>query len=112
MKPSREELLTDKVKHVDFDRINTVADLLEAWQDSSIQSRALATAAQVWKDAVEDDERPTIMLGLSGALIAGGSGTTKNPFERYKKNIAALEAKIQKLDADSKIREQLEKKLE
>lgn len=72
MKPSRDELLTDKVKHVDFDHINTVADLLEAWQDSSIQSRALATAAQVWKDAVEDEDRPTIMLGLSGALIAGG----------------------------------------
>ena len=49
---------------------------------------------------------------VSGALVAGGSGTTKNPFERYKKNIAALEAKIQKLDADSKMREQLEKKLE
>jgi len=51
-------------------------------------------------------------LLVSEGLMGGGAGATKNPFDRYKKNIAALEAKIQKLDADSKIREQLEKKLE
>jgi DNA repair ATPase RecN len=49
---------------------------------------------------------------LTSEALMGGSGKGKNPFERYKKNIAAIEAKLKKLDADSKAREQLEKKLE
>ena len=48
----------------------------------------------------------------STALVAGPAAPKKNPFELYKKNIAALQAKIDKLDADSKTRGQLEKKLE
>jgi len=68
----REEVLKDKVKPIDFDRIESVTDLMEAYKDSSIQSRALATCAAALENALEDEDRPTVILGLSGALIAGG----------------------------------------
>lgn len=68
----REEVLRDKVKAIDFDQIQTVTDLMEAYKDSSIQSRALATCASALENAMEDEDRPTVILGLSGALIAGG----------------------------------------
>ncbi len=68
----REEVLKDKVQAIDFDQIETVTDLMEAYKDSSIQSRALATCASALENAMEDEDRPTVILGLSGALIAGG----------------------------------------
>lgn len=68
----REEVLKDKVRAIDFDKINSVADLMEAYKDSSIQSRALANCAAVLENAMNDEDRPTIILGLSGALVAGG----------------------------------------
>ena len=69
---TREDVLTERVKAIDFDRIETVAELMEAYKDSSIQSRALATCAMAIENAMKDGTRPTVILGLSGALIAGG----------------------------------------
>ncbi|HIJ00084.1 MAG TPA: hypothetical protein HA366_00945, partial [Candidatus Methanomethylophilaceae archaeon] len=68
----REEVLKDKVRAIDFDKINSVADLMEAYKDSSTQSRALANCAAVLENAMNVEDRPTIILGLSGALVAGG----------------------------------------
>ncbi|MFP4545391.1 MAG: deoxyhypusine synthase family protein [Methanomassiliicoccales archaeon] len=69
---SRRELLRERVQSVDFDRISTVTDLMEAFKDSSIQSRALATCASAMEKAFRDPDRPTIIMGLAGPLIAGG----------------------------------------
>lgn len=69
---SRKDLLKEKVKHIDFDRISTVEDLVEAYKDSSVQSRALATCAMAYENALKDPNRPTILLGLAGPLIAAG----------------------------------------
>ena len=69
---SRKDLLKEKVKHIDFDRISTVEDLVEAYKDSSVQSRALATCAMAYENALKDPSRPTILLGLAGPLVAAG----------------------------------------
>ena len=69
---TRDDVLSEKVKPIDFDKIQTVADLMDAYKDSSIQSRALATCAMAIENAMKDGARPTIILGLSGALVAGG----------------------------------------
>jgi deoxyhypusine synthase len=69
---SRKDLLKEKVKHIDFDRISTVEDLVEAYKDSSVQSRALATCAMAYENALKDPNRPTILLGLAGPLVAAG----------------------------------------
>ena len=41
----KSDVLKEKVKAIDFDNISTVADLMDAYKDSSVQSRALATCA-------------------------------------------------------------------
>jgi deoxyhypusine synthase len=68
----KSDVLKEKVKHIDFDEITTVADLVEAYKDSSVQSRALATCAIAYENALKDKSRPTIILGLAGPLVAAG----------------------------------------
>jgi len=69
---SKKDVLKEKVKQIDFDNIVTVKDLVEAYKDSSIQSRALATCAIVYEKALKDKSRPTVILGLAGPLVAAG----------------------------------------
>ncbi|NLX46629.1 MAG: deoxyhypusine synthase [Euryarchaeota archaeon] len=69
---SKKDVLREKVKQIDFDEIVTVKDLMEAYKDSSIQSRALATCAIAYEKALKDSSRPTIILGLAGPLVAAG----------------------------------------
>ena len=68
----KSDLLKEKVKQIDFDHITSVKDLMDAYKDSSIQSRALATCAQAYENALNDEARPTIILGLAGPLVAAG----------------------------------------
>ena len=68
----RKDILRAPVTQVDMERIQTVGELLTAFQESSIQSRNLGICASVWERMLKDKERPTIILGLSGPLIAAG----------------------------------------
>lgn len=68
----KKDVLKEKVKQIDFDEIVTVKDLMEAYKDSSIQSRALATCAIAYEKALKDPARPTVILGLAGPLVAAG----------------------------------------
>ena len=68
----KSDVLKEKVKAIDFDKISTVSDLVEAYKDSSVQSRALATCAIAYENALKDKTRPTIVLGLAGPLVAAG----------------------------------------
>jgi deoxyhypusine synthase len=68
----RRALLKDPVIPVDLEKAITVKDLVDAWKDGSIQSRSLAECAMVYENMLADKDRPTVFLGLSGALIAGG----------------------------------------
>ncbi len=68
----RNELLSTPVKQLDLSSVNTIRDLVSSWSSTSIQSRSLAECAHVYENMISDPARPTIMMGLSGALIAGG----------------------------------------
>ncbi|MCA9483714.1 MAG: deoxyhypusine synthase family protein [Nitrospina sp.] len=68
----KRSLLSRPIQQVDFDRIKNVSDLVDAYQDSSIQARNLGACADIYVRMLEDKERPTIMLGLAGPLIAAG----------------------------------------
>lgn len=68
----RRALLRDPVVPVDLEKAITIKDLVEAWKDGGIQSRSLAECAMVYENMLKDKDRPTVFLGLSGALIAGG----------------------------------------
>jgi deoxyhypusine synthase len=68
----KEDLLREEIRHVDLERAETVADLVEQFQAGSFQSRSLGRAATILERALTDPERPTIFLGAAGALVPGG----------------------------------------
>lgn len=68
----RASLLKTPVRAVDVEKVRGVADLVEQFARSSIQARNLARCFEVWENALRDKRRPTILLGLSGPLIAAG----------------------------------------
>ena len=71
-KKEKKSLLHTKVSPVDYEKIESVADLVESFQSSSIQARNVGRCANVFGRMLTDDERPTILLGLAGPLIAAG----------------------------------------
>ena len=68
----KKHILSERISPVDFDNINDVGDLVESFQSASIQARNLGQCAQIFGKMLQDKERPTIMLGLAGPLIAAG----------------------------------------
>lgn len=68
---TREELLKTPVQQIDLSKIDKVTDLVEAWKRGSIQGRNMGKCASVWENMVQDPVRPTVILGLSGCMIAG-----------------------------------------
>ena len=68
----KKSLLKTRVNQIDFEKIKNVADLVEAYQGSSIQARNVGQCANIFERMLKDKERPTIMLGLAGPLIAAG----------------------------------------
>jgi deoxyhypusine synthase len=52
--------------------MKTIPDLLDSYRDGSIQARNLGNCAEVFKNMLKDKQRPTILLGLAGPLIAAG----------------------------------------
>jgi deoxyhypusine synthase len=68
----RKSILKDRIIQLDLDKVITIKDLVEAWKDCGIQSRSLAECAMVYENMLLDEDNPTIFIGLSGALIAGG----------------------------------------
>ena len=68
----KKHILSERISPVDFESINDVGDLVESFQSASIQARNLGQCAQIFGKMLQDKERPTIMLGLAGPLIAAG----------------------------------------
>jgi deoxyhypusine synthase len=68
----RRALLKRSVVPVDVTRGKGIGDLLDQFRSTSIQARNLGKALEVWENALTDRKRPTVLLGLSGPLIAAG----------------------------------------
>jgi len=68
----RDELLSNPIQHLELDKIKGLADLLEAFRFTSFQSRTLAKCFEVYRNMLGDEERVTIFMGLSGAMVPGG----------------------------------------
>jgi len=65
-------LLSQRVRAVAPSQTRTVADMLRAFAGMSIQARNLGQCYEVLEAMLRDPDRPTILLGLAGPLIAGG----------------------------------------
>ncbi len=72
LRTRRREYLKRPVRPVDVTRGRGLGDLLEQFRGSSIQARNLGRCLEVWENALTDPKRPTILIGLSGPLIAAG----------------------------------------
>jgi deoxyhypusine synthase len=68
----RREFLKKTVRSVDVTKVGGLGNLLRQFQTTSIQARNLGRCLEVWENALTDPKRPTILLGLSGPLIAAG----------------------------------------
>ena len=68
----KKEILNEIVEPIDFNNITTISDLVKSFGNASIQARNINKCAQIFKSMLQDKDRPTVFLGLSGALIAGG----------------------------------------
>ena len=64
--------LKKRVEHVDLRKISTISDMLTAYRGSSFQSRTLAECAVTFSSMLKDKARPTIFLGLAGAMVPAG----------------------------------------
>src|SRR5205085_3361111 len=65
-------LLSRPVRPANLDGDLSVADLVEQMSGMSIQARNIGLCAEVLKRMLKDPDRPTVILGLAGPLIAAG----------------------------------------
>jgi len=68
----KKEYLKQKIKHLNLEETHSIGQLIEAMAYTSYQSRNLAYCYQVFKNMITDHDRPTIFLGLAGAMVPGG----------------------------------------
>jgi deoxyhypusine synthase len=68
----RKTLLNISVNQIDMNATKSVVDLVENFKGMSVQARRIGACADVFERMLTDKERPTILLGLAGPLIAGG----------------------------------------
>ena len=68
----KQGLFQQPVKACDLSQIQNIADLVDAYSHMSIQARNLGGCLKVYEAMLADPDRPTILLGLAGPLIAGG----------------------------------------
>ncbi len=71
-KESKKKLLQEPIQQLDLTKTKTIADLVTAYRGMSIQARNIGDCALVFEKMLTDKERPIIMLGLAGPLVAAG----------------------------------------
>ena len=70
-KPTKAELTSVPIDHLDLEKTKTVADLVDGYKHISFQARALGMCASVLENAMSDPQC-TIFFGGAGALTPGG----------------------------------------
>lgn len=68
----KKKLFNHPIRQIDLEKAKDISDLVHAYEGGSIQARNLGSAANVFGRMLRDKERPTIILGLAGPLIAAG----------------------------------------
>ena len=68
----KKKILSQSVEQIDLEKIQGIDQLVEAYGNASIQARNIGQCAHVFEQMLTDKDRPTILLGLAGPLIAAG----------------------------------------
>src|SRR3990167_2313592 len=71
-KKQKAAFLSQPIEELDLEKTASVGSLVECFRQMSIHARKLGQAANVFERMLTDSERPTILLGLAGPLIAAG----------------------------------------
>ncbi|MBI4367916.1 MAG: deoxyhypusine synthase family protein, partial [Candidatus Omnitrophica bacterium] len=71
-KKQKKTVLSQPIEELDLESTASIGGLIESFAQMSIQARNLGQAANVFERMLTDSERPTILLGLAGPLIAAG----------------------------------------
>ncbi len=66
------EVLAKPIASIDLEKITSLSDLVDSFKNTSIQARNVGACADIFGRMLQDSERPTILLGLAGPLIAAG----------------------------------------
>lgn len=70
-KPTKAELTSVPIDHLDLTKVESIADLVEGYKRISFQARTLGTCASVLENAMTDPQC-TVFFGGAGALTPGG----------------------------------------
>lgn len=68
----KNQILSEPIRQIDLEKAQTISELVGSFQHASIQARNVGKVARVYERMLTDSERPTILLGLAGPLIAAG----------------------------------------
>ncbi|MBI4126902.1 MAG: deoxyhypusine synthase family protein [Deltaproteobacteria bacterium] len=68
----KKEILQQPIEMIDLEKLKGIDALVTAYGKASIQARNIGECAQVYEQMLTDTDRPTILLGLAGPLIAAG----------------------------------------
>ncbi len=71
-KAKKAELFAKRVEQIDLHNANSIEKLVESYGQASVQARNVGNCANVVERMMSDPDRPTVMLGLAGPLIAAG----------------------------------------
>jgi len=71
-KKAKRRVLSVKVRQADVPPGMRVSELVDAMAGMSIQARNIGLCGQVLSSMYQDKDRPTVLLGLAGPLIAAG----------------------------------------
>ena len=72
LKQKKKKILACPIRDVDLEKTGSVGKLVKSFLGMSIQARNLGECADIFARMLRDSERPTIILGLAGPLIAAG----------------------------------------
>jgi deoxyhypusine synthase len=67
-----DRFLKERIVPVDVEEKKTVSEILSAFNYTSFQSRNLAACVEIYVEMLKDRDKPTIFLGLAGAMIPAG----------------------------------------
>jgi deoxyhypusine synthase len=81
---NKKDFLHTPIQQFEASKVHSVADLMDAYANISFQGRNLGTALKIWEKAMQDEDRPTIILGIAGSLMAGGMRKVIRDLMRYK----------------------------
>ncbi len=70
--PGREDLLKTPIRMLDLSKSISINDLVEGFSNTSFQARKISKCVEIYRKMAKEDKRRTILLGMSGALVAAG----------------------------------------